>query len=617
MFQLRKILTNHRLLKPFYKTVIYSPYSLVKPKFEFSDKEFWDYRYSEELQLSPDKGASEDPYEFKKELDDDWEMRCEDWYMSFIEFAHVLIRLMPDTEGKILNVGSGVSEMPFYLHDLGYQYIVNVDYSEKAIEHLENEVEERGIEMMCFTADARNMELFQDARFDYIIDKGTFDTIICSGDEDIFDYLMEIDRLLTKKGTFFLISHSDRVDFFRFFNWKIRLVKIPIPHTEESKELIQEKIDGILEEYKMHRKEKMDYERFKLKEKRIENQPIKFPEIQSPLIGKINELEEKLEKYFDDYSNKIITLEEFKKLDNLLRYGDRNFDRLNSSSDEDLNEEQDEEKIEPNNTEFQMTDLELENCNPNKQTNTNYIANLRYLLYQEAENQIFNDYEVEEKDYDFKDQEEAEIKEDEQLNEDDYKEIDEVFTDTDSERESGEEEEKETEVKEGEEEESEEEEEKVRFLEGNGEKVQTGNDIDESIEKDDDDEEEEMNNPKIIIKVNQSNENEKEIKSKENISKINQIEKDETYNFEIGIEEIEQEVKKREIEDEKELKENVKRYSELISDLSSDEEASLKFEEYLDDKLEEDLYDEEEEANERIKNMKVDEYYYFYSIKKL
>mgnify|MGYP003349766596 CR=1 FL=1 len=48
------------------------------------------------------------------------------------------------------------------------------------------------------------------------------------------------------------------LDFFRFFNWKIRLVRIPIDHTENSRELIQEKIDGILEEYKMHKKEKMD-----------------------------------------------------------------------------------------------------------------------------------------------------------------------------------------------------------------------------------------------------------------------------------------------------------------------------------------------------------------------
>jgi len=72
-----------------------------------------------------------------------------------------------------------------------------------------------------------------------------------------------------------------------------------------------------------------------------------------------------------------------------------------------------------------------------------------------------------------------------------------------------------------------------------------------------------------------------------------------------------------EIDEEKELDENVKRYSELISDLSSDEEASLEFEKYLDEKLDEDIDDEEEEADERIKNMKVDEYYYFYSIKKL
>jgi len=447
MFQLRKILTNHRLLKPFFKTVIYSPYSLVKPKFEFSDKEYWDYRYSEELQLS-NVEAHKDPRKFHKELDDDWEMRCEDWYMGFIEFCHVLIRLMPNLKGNILNVGSGVSEMPFYLYDLGYTNIVNLDYSEKAIEHLEKEIESRSIIMGCCNDDARNMENLEDEKFDYIIDKGTFDSIICSGDDDIFDYLMEVDRVLKKDGTFFLISHSDRVDLFRFFNWKIRLVKIPISHTEDSRELIQEKIDGILEEYKLHKKEKMDYERFKLKEKRVEKQTTEFPKLESPLIEKIDNLEEQSENYFIDFTNKIITFEEFKKLDNFVRYGDRNFDRL-TSSDEDHDNEENQENLDTN-IEFQMTDLELDECNPTPVTNTEYIAHLRYLLYEEAENEIYEDYDVEEiKDEEVK--EEPEIKEDAELDENDFKEINEAFTDTDSEKESGQEEEKE---------------EKVRFLEG-------------------------------------------------------------------------------------------------------------------------------------------------------
>ena len=49
MFRLNKNLLTKLFYSCNFKTNIFTPYSIIKPKYEYDQKEFWDARYSEDL----------------------------------------------------------------------------------------------------------------------------------------------------------------------------------------------------------------------------------------------------------------------------------------------------------------------------------------------------------------------------------------------------------------------------------------------------------------------------------------------------------------------------------------------------------------------------------------
>lgn len=699
MFKLKKIFKNQYLFKLLNKPLIYTPNSAVKPLFEYSEKEFWEYRYEEKSNIK--KSINKDDLSDSEEIDH-WPIISEDWYLSFLEFAHILVPQMNFMDSKILHIGCGLSEVPFFLYELGYKDIINVDFSTNAVEILQKECVERRYSMECYSMDATKMNEFIDEEFDYIIDKGLFDTIACQGDYKIIEYLEEIDRVLDQDGTFFLISHTDRVDLFRLFNWKISEVLIPIDHTSSSKEAIKEKFEGFDREYRLHEKEKTDYEVFKKTENKEKIDPAKeYRDFKSPLIDEIDKLENKLENYEKDYNAKIITLEEFIKLDNLLRYGEKDFSY-------NTDEEEGYENIEDiKNSDGQMTDLELDICNPKPLTNDRYIAHLRYLLYQEAEDHFWDDAEkvpqelMNEKDTD---NEDIEIKEDEELDENDIVDILKVNVESDSENQINNNQENEPykeiqgeyveyvdienyddyvkniemkiheENKEPQKINSDEENIAKNIICSNDEKVQVtineeneeNNKIDNPeenvkvITNEDNQEHLELNNFDFVEKSNEINndeektynENEEQTATKDKELNIQKDEKNIEENDEINDDEknfIENElnkvfdsediikknfqeiqnivdsgnlnksdkeqVKKIEFLQAEILREMAKPYDELLKNNLLDEEEEKEIAEHLILKIMDRW--EDEQCSEEIENMEVEEFYYFYSIKKL
>lgn len=67
--------------------------------------------------------------------------------------------------------------------------------------------------------DARNMEYLPNDCFDVILDKGLFDTFLCSdtNNTDIHTYILEMLRILKSNGKLIIISHgsleSGRIEF--------------------------------------------------------------------------------------------------------------------------------------------------------------------------------------------------------------------------------------------------------------------------------------------------------------------------------------------------------------------------------------------------------------------
>ena len=83
------------------------------------------------------------------------------------------------TNPKILMVGCGNSKLSESLYDVGYKDITNIDFSPICIEQMQNKYKATYPEMHFLEMDACDMT-FENSYFDFIIDKGLIDSILCS-----------------------------------------------------------------------------------------------------------------------------------------------------------------------------------------------------------------------------------------------------------------------------------------------------------------------------------------------------------------------------------------------------------------------------------------------------
>lgn len=115
-----------------------------------------------------------------------------------------------DKTTRILQLGCGNSALQDRLYEAGYHRITNVDISGVVIAQMNQVKAERGYHEMLFEVqDVRRMP-YADASFDFVLDKSTIDSLMCS-DNPITNVASMVDeayRVLVPNGIYFVLSYA-------------------------------------------------------------------------------------------------------------------------------------------------------------------------------------------------------------------------------------------------------------------------------------------------------------------------------------------------------------------------------------------------------------------------
>ena len=158
---------------------------LNHPVPQYSEAEYWESRYSSEPE----------PFE---------------WYQTWSNLSPVVLPKMVNP-GNVLDVGCGNSSVCSELVKENFD-VTGIDISSCVIKHnKENYVNEETKDKLKFICcDCLSMKDFQDESFDYVFDKGTLDSLICSSESNkiVPNYIKEISRVLKKGGIYFVVSYG-------------------------------------------------------------------------------------------------------------------------------------------------------------------------------------------------------------------------------------------------------------------------------------------------------------------------------------------------------------------------------------------------------------------------
>jgi len=149
-----------------------------------------------------------------------------EWFgISYLDVRTVIRRIMaPSKLEPILHVGCGNSTWPSDLWDAGYIHVTSIDISTVALQHMSKRYA-RKKELQWLPVDCTNMS-FDDDSFQCVMDKGTFDAVLCTNDPEglVKAYLGEVYRVLRPGGTFMLVTGyepKDLIPRFQKHPWRV------------------------------------------------------------------------------------------------------------------------------------------------------------------------------------------------------------------------------------------------------------------------------------------------------------------------------------------------------------------------------------------------------------
>ena len=157
-----------------------------------------------------------------------------DWYQRYTGVKDIVTQYISPTF-QILNIGCGNSRMSEEMYEEGYEHITNIDISFSVVKTMTEEYKEKCPNMVYQQMDVRSLQ-FEQGTFDWVIDKGTFDSILCGDGSgpNSEQTLNEIYRVLSPTGVYVCISYGvpdQRENYFRnnAFDWELHTHKVAKP----------------------------------------------------------------------------------------------------------------------------------------------------------------------------------------------------------------------------------------------------------------------------------------------------------------------------------------------------------------------------------------------------
>ena len=170
---------------------------------QYGKPEYWEDRYNKD----------KEPF--------DWYQRwsgIKDVVTQFIQPNHQILNVGAGSSRKFSTLNSSVGLTEEMFQD-GFENITSIDISTTVVKQMQEVYREKYPSLIYKQMDVRQMSAFEDKSFDVVIDKGTFDSILCGDGSgpNAEQMLSEISRVLTDDGVYICISYGlkeSRVPFF-------------------------------------------------------------------------------------------------------------------------------------------------------------------------------------------------------------------------------------------------------------------------------------------------------------------------------------------------------------------------------------------------------------------
>ncbi|KAI1194527.1 S-adenosyl-L-methionine-dependent methyltransferase [Nemania serpens] len=136
-----------------------------------------------------------------------------EWLVPSAAFMpHITPYLSASVSQRILNLGSGTSDLHTHFRARGYHDVTNVDYEPRALDR-GREIEERAFgntQMHYAVADVTRLcaDLYGARAFDLVVDKSTSDAVSCGGDAAVRNMAQGVRECLVADGAWISLSYS-------------------------------------------------------------------------------------------------------------------------------------------------------------------------------------------------------------------------------------------------------------------------------------------------------------------------------------------------------------------------------------------------------------------------
>ena len=191
---------------------------------QYGRVQFWDERYA----------SFPEPFE---------------WYYDYSMFQDLINAVLPNKDAKIMIAGCGTSHLIDDMAEDGYTDLIGVDLSRVCIAIMKKRCEKYGSAVKFHQGTMQDTDL-EGGIYDAVIDKALMDALFCTntGVNNVKQYMIEVERLLTVTGLWFIVSHGvpeDRIGHLEQYDlnlpgytpWTVDVMAVAKPPQYEGEDL--------------------------------------------------------------------------------------------------------------------------------------------------------------------------------------------------------------------------------------------------------------------------------------------------------------------------------------------------------------------------------------------